>query len=91
MATKSKIGERRNSLKGDNAAAQSSADLVKKMLAAPNGASIDQLAIATGWQKHSVRARISTFRKAGRNIVRTRAGKISRYRELIDKTPGAAQ
>ena len=40
-------------------AKESKLDLVVKMLRRPEGAKVDDLVVATGWQKHTVRACIS--------------------------------
>ncbi|PWK54603.1 DUF3489 domain-containing protein [Silicimonas algicola] len=47
---------------------------LKNMLARPNGASLDALCKATGWQKHSVRAAIPSVRKAGHTVIREANG-----------------
>ena len=50
-------------------------------LAREDGASIDQLANATGWQKHSVRgAMAGTLKRKGHLIASTKADGIRRYR-----------
>ncbi len=55
--------------------------LILSLLKRPDGASIDDLTEATGWQVHSVRAALTGLRKKGQEIVRTRddAG-VTRYR-----------
>ena len=44
--------------------------MLREMLTARAGAGITRLCEATGWQKHSVRAALSGFRKAGYTIER---------------------
>ncbi len=54
---------------------------IVRHLERPNGASIAQLAKATGWQAPSIRAALTGLRKKGHNIVRARDDRgISRYR-----------
>jgi len=47
-------------------ARQTKTDKVHKMLTRPQGASLDKICAATGWQPHSARAALSVLRKAGR-------------------------
>ncbi len=49
--------------------------LVRAMLARRSGADLKALQEATGWQPHSVRAALSTLRKAGYTIDRMPAKK----------------
>ena len=50
-------------------------------LARDDGATIDELAVATGWQKHSVRgAMAGTLKRKGHDIASTKADGIRRYR-----------
>ncbi len=44
--------------------------LVREMLERPDGAKLDDLCKATGWQAHTVRAALSGLRKAGHVIER---------------------
>lgn len=56
---------------------------VRDLLAAPEGATLVELVVATGWQAHSVRAVISGIRKASDTVERlpaSEAGGTSRYR-----------
>jgi endonuclease/exonuclease/phosphatase family metal-dependent hydrolase len=65
--------------------------LVRKLLARKSGADIVALQEATGWQAHSVRAALSTLRKAGYTVDRLpakKAGAAPVYR--ITGTPEAA-
>lgn len=43
---------------------------VQALLERPNGASLDDLCKATGWQPHSARAALSGLRKAGHALER---------------------
>jgi Protein of unknown function (DUF3489) len=42
------------------------------LLQRPQGAAIEELTAATGWQSHSVRATLTGFRKEGRELVRSK-------------------
>lgn len=59
-------------------------ETVRELLAAPDGASLDAICAATGWQAHSARAALSGLRKAGYVIERVRSadkpGAASFYR-----------
>ena len=55
-------------------AKQTKTDLVLSMLQKPNGASLEAICKATGWQAHSARAMLSGLRKAGYRIERSAAG-----------------
>ncbi|MGZ3305776.1 MAG: DUF3489 domain-containing protein, partial [Asticcacaulis sp.] len=61
---------------------KSKQDLVIEMLRRDEGASIDDLATATRWQKHSVRGMMSGAlkKKLGLNIVKTTSGETTTYR-----------
>ncbi len=65
--------------------------LVRKLLSRKSGADIATLQEATGWQAHSVRAALSTLRKADYAIDRMpakKSGALPVYR--ITATPEAA-
>jgi len=47
------------------------AAIVKRLLSRKSGANLAALQDATGWQPHSVRAALSTLRKAGYTIEKT--------------------
>ena len=53
---------------------QSKTDKVRSILARPQGARMDAICKATGWQPHSARAALSGLRKAGYTIEREAAG-----------------
>lgn len=46
------------------------AELVRNLLASPDGVTLTELMEATGWQAHSVRAALSMLKKAGTTIER---------------------
>jgi hypothetical protein len=52
------------------AKAPSKSDIVQKLLGRAKGASIAEIAEATGWQPHSVRAFLTGLRKKGLTILR---------------------
>ena len=65
---------------GDSPATRGKA-VVLALLRSEDGTSIADIAAATGWQPHSVRAALSRLRKAGCDIEALReAGQIARYR-----------
>ncbi len=45
-------------------------DRIMALLERPEGASIDDLTVATGWQAHSVRAALTGLRKRGLSVAR---------------------
>lgn len=49
-------------------------EAILALLRAPEGATIDQLMAATGWQKHSVHGQLANLRKAGTPIQSTVTG-----------------
>ena len=51
-------------------ARQTKTDKVRAMLTRPQGARLDAICRATGWQPHSARAALSGLRKAGYTIER---------------------
>ena len=53
---------------------------VMNLLRRRNGATLDQLTEATGWQTHTVRAALTGLKKKGHTIERTREKGVSRYR-----------
>ena len=50
------------------------------LLERPNGAAIGDLAEATGWQEHSVRAALTGLRKEGKELIRDRDAAGTHYR-----------
>ena len=51
------------------------------LLQRPNGAAINDLTAATGWQGHSVRAALTGLRKEGKELVRVKdEGGVTHYR-----------
>ncbi|MEP2235994.1 MAG: DUF3489 domain-containing protein [Marinomonas sp.] len=57
------------------------ASIVEKLLERKDGASLEAIGKATGWQSHSSRAFLTSLRKKGRELVRYQDGKgISIYK-----------
>jgi hypothetical protein len=61
------------------AANSTKSDLVISLLSRPNGAHASELLSATGWQLHSLRAFISSLRKRGHAISRSKENGEARY------------
>ena len=73
-------------------ARQTKTDKVHKMLTHPQGASLDKICAATGWQPHSARAALSGLRKAGHAIESTGSDgkhKMSIYRIIPASGPAS--
>lgn len=67
----------------DSKPRETKAALVRRLLSRKTGADLAALQTATGWQAHSVRAAMSTLRKAGYTIDRVppkSAGGAAAYR-----------
>ncbi len=62
--------------------------VILNLLRRVEGASIDDLTSATGWQAHSVRAALTGLRKRGHDIERSVESGASRYR-IIEKRKAA--
>ena len=59
---------------------------ILSLLKCKSGATIEQIAKATGWQAHTIRAALTRLRQAGIPIERFREdGKVSRYHLLKDR------
>lgn len=58
---------------------QTKAALLRAMLEAPGGASLNRIMEVTGWQAHTVRAALTGLRKAGLHLIRRREGDDSIY------------
>lgn len=54
-------------------------DTVSQLIRRTEGATLDELITATGWQPHSVRAAISGLRKQGLEVLHIKEGAQSRY------------
>ena len=54
-------------------------DLIRSLLAQPEGATLDELVSATGWQPHSVRAGMTGLRKQGLTVMRTKVDGTTRF------------
>lgn len=55
-------------------------DIVLKLLARPEGASLDELVAAAGWLPHSARAALTGLRKRGHSISKEKVDGTTRYR-----------
>lgn len=55
-------------------------DAVLTMLRSASGATLTQLAEATGWLPHTTRAALSGLRKRGHDVARSKEGDVSIYR-----------
>ena len=55
-------------------------DQIRDLLDRPEGANIDALTTATGWQAHSVRAALTGLRKRGIDVQRDKQDGVTRYR-----------
>ena len=67
--------------KTPKATAPSKLDTIEKLLRRKQGASIDEMVKATGWQQHSVRgAMAGSLKKRGLAITSEKAEGIRRYR-----------
>ena len=64
---------------------------VTELLRRQNGATLDELVEATGWQKHTVRASLTGLKKKGHEIERTAGADGSRYRIVNQASAGAAK
>jgi hypothetical protein len=54
-------------------------EVVRSLLERPDGATLDELVSATGWQPHSVRAGMTGLRKQGLTITRAKADGPTRF------------
>lgn len=52
---------------------------VLALLQRPEGATLDELIEATGWQQHTVRAALTGLRKKGHEVVRSKRGETTCY------------
>jgi hypothetical protein len=53
--------------------------VIRSLIVRTDGATLDELVSATGWQPHSVRAGMTALRKQGLVIVRTRIEGATRF------------
>lgn len=65
-------------------------EVIRGLLELPNGASLEQLVSATGWQPHSVRAGMTGLRKQGLTVTRTKADGTTRFAIEVRLTEAAA-
>lgn len=68
-----------NAVQSDTPPTTKSARLLS-MLGAPDGASIEEISEALGWQQHSARAALTGLRKKGHVIIRDKQGSVTTYR-----------
>jgi hypothetical protein len=92
--TKSTFGQQPRSTLRQAGRAESKQARVIAMLRAPNGATVDAMAQATGWQPHSVRGFLAGVirKKLGLNLVSAAAesGRVYRITEPHGSSTGAA-
>jgi hypothetical protein len=74
----------------DRSRQPSKLEVIRSLLARPDGASLEELVSATGWQPHSVRAGMTGLRKQGLNIVRTKVDGTTRFAIEAQSTEAAA-
>lgn len=55
------------------------ASLVLSLMSQSQGATLDEMVAATGWQPHSARAVLSGFRKKGHAISKAKQDGVTRY------------
>jgi len=63
----------------DGSRQPSKLDLIHSLLVRTDGATLEELVSATGWQPHSVRAGMTGLRKQGLTIVRTKTDGTTRF------------
>jgi hypothetical protein len=56
--------------------------LIKDLLAREEGATLDEMIVATGWLPHTTRAALTGLRKQGFAIDKNRVEGVTRYRHL---------
>ena len=61
------------------AAPESKIAIVTRLLQQENGASLDDLVAATGWQPHTTRAALTGLRKKGHTISKDKVDGVTRY------------
>jgi hypothetical protein len=61
------------------ALAETKTDRVLSLLSRKDGASLDELIAATGWQRHTTRAALTGLKKKGHQIQRSMVDGVSRY------------
>lgn len=54
-------------------------EVIRNLLERPDGATLDELVSATGWQPHSVRAGMTGLRKQGLTITRNKVEGSTRF------------
>ena len=66
-------------------------ELMRSLLIRPAGATLDELMLATGWQRHSVRAGLTGLRKRGLMVDRTKVDGDSRFSLAMSTVPRLRQ
>ncbi len=66
------------------------AEIVGKLLSSAKGASLGEIAQATGWQPHSCRAFLTGLRKKGHNIIRAKRKDDTTYYRIDKKSVPAS-
>jgi hypothetical protein len=66
------------------------AHIVAKLLSSAKGASISEIAQATGWQGHSCRAFLTGLRKKGHSIIRAKRKDDTSYYRIDKKSVPAS-
>lgn len=69
---------------------QSKSQIVRGLLSCPEGASLDDLCTATGWQPHSARAFLTGLKKMGYAIDSDKVDGVRRYRAIAPEVAKAA-
>lgn len=59
---------------------ESKTSQVIKLLKRKQGATLDEMIKATGWQKHTTRAALTGLKKKGHTIARDKRGDVTCYR-----------
>jgi|GEM_PF-1087633 len=66
------------------------AEIVGKLLSSAKGASLGEIAQATGWQPHSCRAFLTGLRKKGHDIIRAKRKDDTTYYRIDKKSAPAS-
>ncbi len=69
---------------------QPKSQIVIGLLSGPDGASLDDLCTATGWQPHSARALLTGLKKKGNAVDTNKVDGVRRYRAISPEVAKAA-